>query len=47
MIVIARDALVNERKLQRISKRASFGLSRKDSHAAHGSGDIVIFYSSY
>jgi len=46
MIVIATDAPVNERQLQRIAKRAAFGLSRTGSYAAHGSGDIVIAFST-
>lgn len=46
MIVIATDAPLNERQLGRLAKRASFGLSRTGSHAAHGSGDIVIAFST-
>lgn len=46
MIIIATDAPLNERQLHRIAKRASFGLSRTGSFAAHGSGDIVISFST-
>ncbi|MCL7749367.1 P1 family peptidase [Halalkalibacter alkaliphilus] len=46
MIIIGTDAPFNERQLQRISKRAAFGLSRTGSSAAHGSGDIVISFST-
>lgn len=37
---------LNERQLSRLAKRASFGLSRTGSYAAHGSGDIVIAFST-
>ncbi|WP_102273698.1 DmpA family aminopeptidase [Cytobacillus massiliigabonensis] len=46
MIIIATDAPLNERQLGRLAKRASFGLSRTGSYAAHGSGDIVIAFST-
>ncbi|MGE5702170.1 MAG: P1 family peptidase [Clostridia bacterium] len=46
MMVIATDAPVNERQLQRIAKRSAFGLSRTGSYGAHGSGDIVIAFST-
>ncbi|KHF38842.1 DmpA family aminopeptidase [Halalkalibacter okhensis] len=46
MIIIGTDAPFNERQLKRISKRAPFGLSRTGSSAAHGSGDIVISFST-
>ncbi len=46
MIVIATDAPVTSIQLSRIGKRASFGLARTGSHAAHGSGDIVISFST-
>lgn len=46
MIVIATDAPVNERQLHRMAKRATFGLARTGSYAAHGSGDIVIAFST-
>lgn len=46
MIVIGTNAPLNERQLHRLAKRASFGLSRTGSHAAHGSGDVVISFST-
>lgn len=46
MIILATDAPLNERQLSRLAKRASFGLSRTGSYAAHGSGDIVIAFST-
>ncbi|MEL3972928.1 P1 family peptidase [Rossellomorea oryzaecorticis] len=46
MIIIATDAPMNERQLKRLAKRASFGLSRTGSYAAHGSGDIVLAFST-
>ncbi|WP_062109805.1 DmpA family aminopeptidase [Bacillus niameyensis] len=46
MIVLATDAPVNERQLNRIAKRCGIGLGRTGSHMAHGSGDIVIAFST-
>lgn len=46
MIVLATDIPLNERQLKRIAKRAGVGLSRSGSHIAHGSGDIVIAFST-
>jgi len=46
IIVLATDAPVNERQLFRISKRCGIGLGRTGSHYSHGSGDIVIAFST-
>ncbi|WP_374055419.1 P1 family peptidase [Rossellomorea sp. FM04394] len=46
MIILATDAPLNERQLKRLAKRASFGLSRTGSYAEHGSGDIVLAFST-
>ncbi|MCK9905668.1 P1 family peptidase, partial [Frankia sp. Cpl3] len=46
MMVLATDAPLNERQLKRLAKRAVFGLARIGSYAAHGSGDIVIAFST-
>jgi D-aminopeptidase len=46
MIVVATDAPLNERQCKRLAKRAAFGLARTGSYAAHGSGDIVIAFST-
>ncbi|MBM7586581.1 D-aminopeptidase [Bacillus pakistanensis] len=46
MIVLATDAPLSDRQLKRIAKRASVGLARAGSHIHHGSGDIVIAFST-
>ncbi|GIN61828.1 aminopeptidase [Robertmurraya siralis] len=46
MIVLATDAPVNERQLQRMAKRCGIGLGRTGSHMSHGSGDIVMAFST-
>jgi len=46
MIILATDAPLNERQLGRLAKRSAFGLSRTGSYGAHGSGDIVIAFST-
>ncbi|MGG0719572.1 P1 family peptidase [Robertmurraya massiliosenegalensis] len=46
IIVLATDAPVNERQLQRMAKRCGIGLGRTGSHMSHGSGDIVIAFST-
>lgn len=46
MIVLATDAPLNERQLKRIAKRCGVGLGRTGSHFSHGSGDIVIAFST-
>lgn len=47
MIVVATDAPVDARLLERIAKRAFMGLSRTGSFASNGSGDYVIAFSTY
>lgn len=46
MIVIATDAPVSSRNLQRIAKRAPLGLARTGSYMSNGSGDFVIAFST-
>jgi D-aminopeptidase len=46
MIVIATNAPVDSRQLQRIAKRAVLGLARTGSVMAHGSGDFVIAFTT-
>jgi D-aminopeptidase len=46
MIVIATDAPVSSRNLQRIAKRALLGLARTGSYMSNGSGDFVIAFST-
>ena len=46
MIILATDAPLDHRQLKRIAKRAGVGLARTGSHYSHGSGDIVISFST-
>lgn len=46
MIVIATDAPVTHRNLERMAKRAMMGLSRTGSFASNGSGDFIIAFST-
>ncbi|UOQ44946.1 P1 family peptidase [Halobacillus salinarum] len=46
MIITATDLPVSDRQLNRILKRAATGLSRTGSTISHGSGDIVIGFST-
>lgn len=46
MIVIATDAPVSSRNLERIAKRAVMGLARTGSFMSNGSGDFVIAFST-
>ena len=46
MIVLATDLPLSDRQLNRIAKRAGIGLGRTGSHMGHGSGDIVIAFST-
>ncbi|MCM3765112.1 P1 family peptidase [Neobacillus niacini] len=46
MIVLATDAPLSDRQLLRVSKRCGIGLGRTGSHFGHGSGDIVISFST-
>lgn len=46
IIVLATDAPLNERQLLRVAKRCGIGLGRAGSHMSHGSGDIVIAFST-
>src|SRR6185312_7045689 len=46
MIVVATDAPLSDRNLERIAKRAIMGLSRTGSSASNGSGDYVIAFST-
>ena len=47
MIVVATDAPVDARNLERIAKRAIMGLARTGGIASNGSGDYVIAFSTY
>ncbi|MEM7413880.1 MAG: P1 family peptidase [Gemmatimonadota bacterium] len=46
MIVVATDAPVSDRNLERIARRAIMGLARTGSYASNGSGDYVIAFST-
>jgi len=46
MIVVATDAPLSPRDLERLAARAVFGLARTGSSYAHGSGDYAIAFSS-
>lgn len=44
--VVATDAPLNTHQLQRLCKRAALGIGRAGSYAAHGSGEIVLGFST-
>lgn len=46
MIVVATDAPLSDRNLERLAARAMLGLSRTGSSASNGSGDYVIAFST-
>ena len=46
MIVLATDAPVAPRQLERMARRAIMGLARTGSFMHHGSGDFVIAFST-
>jgi D-aminopeptidase len=46
MIVVATDAPLDERGLERLARRALFGLARTGSTMSNGSGDYVIAFST-
>ncbi|WP_442593896.1 DmpA family aminopeptidase [Neobacillus sp. D3-1R] len=46
IIVLATNAPLSDRQLQRVAKRCGIGLGRTGSHFSHGSGDIVIAFST-
>jgi D-aminopeptidase len=47
MIVVATDAPLDARTLERLSMRAMMGLARTGSFASNGSGDYVIAFSTH
>ena len=47
MIVVATDAPLNPRSLDRLGVRAIMGLGRTGSYASNGSGDYVIAFSTH
>ncbi|WP_155593802.1 P1 family peptidase [Lysinibacillus cavernae] len=46
IIVLATDAPLSSRQLKRVLKRCGIGLGRTGSHYSHGSGDIVIGFTT-
>lgn len=46
MIVVATDAPLSDRNLERVARRAIMGLARTGSYASNGSGDYVIAFST-
>ncbi len=46
MIVIATDAPLDSRQLDRVARRAVFGMARVGSDFSHGSGDYAIAFST-
>ena len=46
MMVLATDAPLDGRQLERLSRRAAFGLARTGSTCHSGSGDLVIAFST-
>lgn len=46
IIVIATDAPVDSRQLQRLARRAALGLARTGATSHHGSGDFILAFST-
>ncbi|MBW7887860.1 MAG: P1 family peptidase [Bacteroidetes bacterium] len=46
MIIVATDAPLTARNLQRLAKRATFGLARTGGNCSNGSGEYVIAFST-
>jgi D-aminopeptidase len=46
MMVIATDAPLTSRQLERLARRAAFGIARTGTICHHGSGDFVIAFST-
>lgn len=46
IMILATDIPMTSRQLKRISKRAAIGLSRTGSYMGHGSGEVVIAFST-
>ncbi|MBM7663202.1 D-aminopeptidase [Bacillus mesophilus] len=46
IILVATDLPVNERQLKRVLKRTAVGLSKTGSYIGHGSGDIVLGFTT-
>ena len=46
MMILATDAPLSHRQLQRVAKRCALGLARTGSVASHGSGDFIIAFQT-
>ena len=46
IVVIATDIPLDSRQLKRLCKRAELGIARTGSYAGHGSGDIMVAFST-
>jgi D-aminopeptidase len=46
MIVVATDAPLTSRNLERLAKRAMFGLAKTGGHCSNGSGEYVVAFST-
>jgi D-aminopeptidase len=46
IIIVATDAPLDARQLNRVAKRAALGLARTGSTARHGSGDFILAFST-
>ncbi|KYK36395.1 MAG: P1 family peptidase [Theionarchaea archaeon] len=46
IIIVATDAFLTARQLQRVARRADIGLARTGGYAYHGSGDVVLAFST-
>ncbi|MBM3213408.1 hypothetical protein FJZ36_00605 [Candidatus Poribacteria bacterium] len=46
IVVVATDAPLDARQLERVAKRASWGIARTGTVGRHGSGDFVIAFST-
>ncbi|GEK33167.1 P1 family peptidase [Kurthia sibirica] len=46
IIIVATDAPLSDRQLQRLAKRAAIGLGRTGTHIHNGSGDIILAFST-
>jgi len=47
IIVLATDLPLSDRQLKRVCKRAVVGMARVGSYIGHGSGDVVIGFTTY
>ena len=46
MMIVATDAAVDARQLQRLARRAMLGMARTGSPSTHGSGDYVVAFTT-